>query len=324
MLYTHITELIGNTPLLRIDPAVHQLANVELYAKLEHLNPFGSLKDRTAWGLVKDALPQIIEQQQTIVEFSSGNTAKALALLASVHSLDFQTITNRIKVPEVYNVLQVVGAAIDTLPGNTECPDYAYLESKTQDHPDHYFHTDQYRNARNYQAHEATGREIFDDLGPVDYVYGGLGTAGSTRGVTAFLRAKNPDLQSIGIIAELGHSIPGLRNIDEMEEMGIFEKDQYQDFVVVDIPHALDGMLTLIRRCGVLGGPGSGAVYAGIRQHLQEQSLYWTRQMKVVFIVCDRMEWYISYLQQHRPDLFDTDATDLQSVSQRLPQSAHA
>ncbi len=316
MLYTHITELIGNTPLLRIDPDVHQLANVELYAKLEYLNPFGSLKDRTAWGLVKDALPQMIENQQSIVEFSSGNTAKALAILAAVYGLDFQTITNRIKVPEVSAVLKVVGAEIDTLPGNTECPDYAYLERQTRDRPDHYFHTDQYRNAKNYLVHyETTGREIYTDLGPVDYFYGGLGTSGSTRGVTSFLREKNPALQSIGIVAELGHSIPGLRNIDEMAEMGIFEKELYQEFVVVDIPYALDGMLTLIRRCGVLGGPSSGAVYAGIRQHLQEQSQHWTRPMNVVFIVSDRMEWYISYLQQHRPDLFDAQSSDTVHIS---------
>ncbi len=316
MLYTHIAELIGNTPLLRIDPAVHQLANVELYAKLEHLNPFGSLKDRTAWGLVKDALPQIVESKQTIVEFSSGNTAKALAILASVHGLDFQTITNRIKIPEVYNVLKAVGAAIDTLPGNTECPDYEYLEQQMREHPDRYFHTDQYRDEKNTQMHyETTGREIFDDIGPVDYLYGGLGTAGSTRGVTTFLSEKNPDMQSIGVIAELGHSIPGLRNVDEMQEMGIFEKSLYQDFVVVDIPHALDGMLTLIRRCGVLGGPSTGAVYQGIRQHLQAQCLHWTRPMKVVFIVCDRVEWYISYLQQHRPDIFAEHVSDTASIS---------
>src|ERR1700716_3342953 len=112
MLYNHIAEIIGNTPLLRIDPSVHQLANVELYAKLEYLNPFGSLKDRTAWGLLKDNIDQIVEKQQTIVEFSSGNTAKALSILASVYGVDCETITNRIKVPEVYNVLKVVGTAI--------------------------------------------------------------------------------------------------------------------------------------------------------------------------------------------------------------------
>jgi cysteine synthase len=306
MLYNHITEIIGNTPLLWIDPSVHRLANVELYAKLEHLNPFGSLKDRTAWGLVKDNIDQIVEKQQTIVEFSSGNTAKALSILASVYGVDCETITNRIKVPEVYNALKVVGTAIDTLPGTTECPDYMYLAQKMLAQPGRYYHTDQYKSADNYLAHhDTTGSEIFDDLGPVDYFYGGLGTAGSSRGVTEFLHEKNSALQSIGIVAELGNSIPGLRNIDEMQEMGIFQQHLYQDFTVVDIPHALDSMLTLIRRCGILAGPSSGAVYSGILQHLHERSQYWTYPRKVVFIVCDRMEWYLSYIQGHMPDLFD-------------------
>jgi cysteine synthase len=74
-------------------------------------------------------------------------------------------------------------------------------------------------------------------------------------------------------------------------------------------------MFTLVRRCGVLCGPSTGAVYQGIRQHLQEQSLHWARPMKVVFIVCDRVEWYISYLQQHRPDIFDDPVSDLASIS---------
>lgn len=112
-------------------------------------------------------------------------------------------------------------------------------------------------------------------------------------------------LQSIGIVAELGNSIPGLRNIDEMQEMGIFQKHVYQDFAIVDIPHALDSMLTLIRRCGILAGPSSGAIYSGILQHLRERSQHWTRPMKVVFIICDRMEWYLSYIQRYRPDIFE-------------------
>jgi cysteine synthase B len=315
MLYTHITEIIGNTPLLRIDPAVHQLVNVELYAKLEHLNPFGSLKDRTAWGLLKEDIDQIVEKQQTIVEFSSGNSAKALAVLASVYGVSCETITNRIKVPEVSDVLKVVGAGIDTLPGGTECPDYAYLEQKMQGQHEKYYHTDQYRNMRNTRIHyETTGREIFQDLGPVDYFYGGLGTAGSTRGVTEFLREQNSALQSIGIVAALGHSIPGLRNIDEMQEMGIFEKSLYQDFAVVDIPQALDGMLDLIRRCGILAGPGSGAVYSGILRHLQKQCQSWTHPRNVVFLVCDRVEWYVSYIQMHRPDIFEEKSDQAASI----------
>jgi hypothetical protein len=67
----------------------------------------------------------------------------------------------------------------------------------------------------------------------------------------------------------------------------------------------------------VLAGPSSGAVYQGIRQHLQEQSLHWERPIKVVFIVCDRMEWYISYIRQHRPDIFNEHVNDAASYCPR-------
>src|SRR5436305_5801731 len=312
MLYNHITELIGNTPLLRIDPAVHQLANVEVYAKLETYNPFGSLKDRVAWGILKDEIELIVEKQQTIIEFSSGNTGKALAVLASLYGINYETITNRIKVPEVHDMLRLMGASIEVLPGMSECPDpndpndpLSYLEQKVHANPSRYFHTDQYRNAKNYQAHyEHTGQEIFADLGAVDYFFGALGTAGSTRGVSTFLKERYADLQTIGVVAEKGDFIPGLRNVDEMSEVGIFDKALYQDILTVDAQDALSGMLALISQSGVLGGPSSGAVYYSMVQYLKQHSQAWTRPKNVVFIVCDRVEWYLSYIQKRRPGLF--------------------
>ncbi len=318
MLYTHITELIGNTPLLRLDPAVHHVPNTEIYAKLETYNPFGSLKDRVAWGILKDDLEQIAEKQQTIIEFSSGNTGKALAILASLYGIKYETITNRIKVPEVHDLLRLMGASIEVLPGMSECPDpndpndpLSYLEQKVHADPSHYFHTDQYRNAKNYQAHyEHTGREIFADLGSVDYFFGALGTAGSTRGVSTFLKERHADLQTIGVVAEKGDFIPGLRNIDEMSEVGIFEKTLYQDILSVDAQDALSGMLMLIHRSGVLGGPSSGAVYHAMIQYLKDHSQKWTSPKKVVFLVCDRVEWYLSYIQKRRPELFEQKASE--------------
>jgi hypothetical protein len=78
VLYCDITELIGNTPLLRLDPGKHGIDGAELYAKLEFCNPFGSVKDRIAWGMIRDGLPGITSRGQTLIEASSGNTAKAL------------------------------------------------------------------------------------------------------------------------------------------------------------------------------------------------------------------------------------------------------
>ena len=98
MRYDSITEIIGDTPLLRIDPAVHGLAHIDLYAKMELLNPFGSLKDRAAWNMVRPLLAEAAERGDTVVELSSGNTAKALAVIAGMHGLTFKSVTNRMLV----------------------------------------------------------------------------------------------------------------------------------------------------------------------------------------------------------------------------------
>ncbi|MFD7100689.1 pyridoxal-phosphate dependent enzyme, partial [Streptomyces xanthophaeus] len=123
MRYENITDAIGNTPLVRIDPAVHGLRHIDLYAKLEMLNPFGSLKDRAAWNMVRGRLPGAGERGETVVELSSGNTAKALALIAGMHGLPFKSVTNRMRVPEIKDLLLLLGAEIEELPGRSECLD---------------------------------------------------------------------------------------------------------------------------------------------------------------------------------------------------------
>src|ERR1700760_4609619 len=123
MLVNDVTELIGNTPLVRLDPAVHGLSGVDLYAKLESANPFGSVKDRVAWGMLREILPEAVASGQTLVEASSGNTAKALQTLAAMHGISLRAYTNRVKVGEVRDVLQLLGPDVRELPGLSECPD---------------------------------------------------------------------------------------------------------------------------------------------------------------------------------------------------------
>ena len=87
--------------------------------------------------------------------------------------------------------------------------------------PGKYFHTSQYTNERNLDIHyEMTGKEIIDDLPRVDYFIGGLGTTGSTRGAANFIRLNNPNLKNIGVISSKGGFLPGIRNSDEMYEVG--------------------------------------------------------------------------------------------------------
>ena len=110
MIYNNIEELIGNTPLLKIDPASHGLKHIDVYAKLEYSNPFGSIKDRTALGLTQQLDFEKLKQQGTrLVESSSGNTAKALQIIAARHDNQLVSVTNRVKVPEVEQILWYLG-----------------------------------------------------------------------------------------------------------------------------------------------------------------------------------------------------------------------
>lgn len=312
MLIDKITDLIGNTPLLRLDAKLHGLKNVELYAKLDLLNPFGSIKDKSAWTVLKDDIEQIAAEGKTVIESSSGNMAKALQVLCSIHGVPLKIITNRIKVPEAKQILQLLGAEVDELPGLSECPDptdpndpIAYIEQIISGDPEKYFHTSQFTNEKNVLAHyELTGKEIDRDLKDIDFFFGGLGTTGSTRGAGTFLKERYPNLKNIGVIASKGDLLPGIRNVDEMYEVGLFKKDFYDGIVEVGIEESIDSMLSLIREAGVLSGPTGGGSLAAALKYLRPLDAGLTRTHRAVFIVCDRAEWYLSYLQKLRPELF--------------------
>lgn len=315
MLYKSVTELIGNTPLIEISKEITKLKNINVYAKCELYNPFGSLKDRAGYAMLKDEIQKLKENNMTVIESSSGNTAKALQIICSMNGIPFKTVTNRIKIPETKEILKVAGAEIEELPGLSECPDptdpndpVAYIERIVSENSNKYYHTNQYTNLKNPKAHyEHTGKEIYDDLGKVDYFFGTLGTTGSSRGTIEYLLEKNKNLKKIGIIAEKGDTIPGIRNKDEMYEVGIFNKSLYDEIVSVNSDEAVEEMLVLNRKCGILGGPTSGAAFKGTLKYLREIDDKLKEPANAVFIACDRMEWYMSYIKKRRPEIFDSE-----------------
>ncbi|MEU7632547.1 pyridoxal-phosphate dependent enzyme [Nocardia sp. NPDC049220] len=343
MRYEHITELIGNTPLLRLDPTVHGLAHVELYAKLESHNPFGSVKDRVAWGMIRDDLADIGAGRQTLIEASSGNTAKALRILGAVYGIGLRAVTNRIKVAEVRDLLQLFGTEIVELPGLSECPDpttpndvYSVIETTMAQQPGVYRHLSQYTNEKNVEAHySGTGREIHEDLAAdgitrVDYLIGGLGTTGSTRGTATYLRKHNPELRTIAVVSERSDFIPGIRSESEMWDVGLFQPDFYDRIVTVPATDAVDATLRLASGYGVLAGPTSGAAYAAALDTLDaldQSAIDPTDPIIAVLIVCDRLEPYLSYIKKRRPELFDRTggeaaptATELNATPRLSPE----
>ncbi len=316
MIYNSIGEIIGDTPLLKIPSHITGLKNINVYGKMEMMNPFGSVKDRVAQSLIDEVLPDAIEKNQTIVESSSGNTAKAMAALCGTYGLKFRTITNRIKQPEVRQILQALDADIEELPGISDCPDPNDPDDSTvmaanlaKREPEKYHYTDQYFNEENLHTHyRTTGKEILDDLKKVDFYFGFLGTCGSSMGVGQHLIDNGQETELWGVVSEAGHYIPGGRMQSELWEVGFFRQSFFKGILSANEQDAIDGMLDLNRHCGILCGPTAGATFSSAIKKLREideNYAHANEPVNAVFIVCDRIEPYMSYLQQFRPELFN-------------------
>jgi cysteine synthase B len=204
MIIENMTDLIGNTPMLKISSEVTGLKNIDLYAKLEMLNPFGSVKDRTAWAMIKDDLAEIKAKNMTIYENSSGNTAKSLIAVAGMNGVKFRLVSALQKVEEQKQVMQILGAEIEEIAGASDCfdpsdnndPQYL-IERTARSRPGEVFFPSQFTNPKNPQYHhDTTAEEILNDLGPVDYFFGGLGTTGSSMGID-LLPKFSPDLSRV-------------------------------------------------------------------------------------------------------------------------------
>lgn len=320
--HDHVTSLIGNTPMLRLDPARHGISGVDVLLKLEFLNPFGSVKDRVAWGMLREHVAGLAADGTTLVEASSGNTAKALQVLASIHGLALEVVTNRVKVAEVRDVLLMLGTRFEELPGLSECPDptvpddvFSVIEARMAAAPGRYFHTSQYTNPDNVGTHrDTTGPEILADVPGVDVLVGGLGTTGSTRGAAEHLRAHRPGLRVLGVVSTAEDFIPGIRSESEMWDVGLFDKGVYDDILTVRSTDAVDETFDLALRHGVLAGPTTGAALRALRDAMSRDPVPSGTTRTAVVIACDRLEGYVSYLRARCPESFGDTGEHLLSA----------
>jgi cysteine synthase B len=122
------------------------------------------------------------------------------------------------------------------------------------------------------------------------------------------IQERDKDMQTIGICAKKRDFIPGIRNQDEVLEVGLFDPKFYQGIVYVSSQEAVEGALTLSNKLGVLGGPTSGACYEGALKYLSEIDSNLKERKVAIFIVCDRLEWYVSYIKERKPGIFTEGA----------------
>lgn len=204
MIYNHILEAIGNTPLIRLNRMAEGL-KCKVYAKAEFLNPGGSVKDRIAITMIDDAERRgLLKPGGTIIEGTSGNTGIGLALVAAMRGYKVVfTITDK-QSREKINLLKALGAEVIVCPTAVEPEDprsyYSVAKALAKEIPNSCY-PNQYVNPENPRAHYATtGPEIWQDSeGRVTHFVAGVGTGGTISGVGQYLKEQNPKIKVIGV-----------------------------------------------------------------------------------------------------------------------------
>jgi len=271
--YEDVRELIANpenpTPLVRLRRVVPE-GSLQLFLKLEWMNPFGSIKDRTAKFLLEGLAERGEIGGKELVEPTSGNTGIALAALAAImgHKL---TVTIPDGVPEEKKVLlRMLGAEVWATPDDL-CPiDHprdgaialAHSLLRSEANAGKYVMPNQYDNPDNVRAHyQTTGPEIWTQTeGEIRYFFAGYGTCGTISGVGRYLKQRNCGVQVIAIEPQKGHRLPGLKNLEESKPPSILDRSVIDRVVRVEDGPAYAMTKRLYREEGLLVGPSTGAI----------------------------------------------------------------
>lgn len=284
-----IFDLIGNTPLVK--SRLVENPDVHLYYKLEGDNPGGSVKDRAAYHMIRNALQRgDINQGSKLVEATSGNTGIALAMIAGIFKLDIELVMPENSTRERVQTMRAYGARVTLTPadgGIEGARDYAdEMVEKTGA-----FMIDQFSNPDNWKAHyKTTGPEIWRDTqGKITHFVSSMGTTGTIMGTSTFLKEKNPAIRIVGVQPTEGSSIPGIRKWPEAYLPKIFNPAKVDRTLEVSEADAVEMTLRLAKEEGIFAGVSSGGAALSALRLCNE-----LEQGLVVSIVCDRGDRYLS------------------------------
>lgn len=287
-----VLELIGNTPLVRIN-RMNPVPGVEVLAKLEYLNPGGSVKDRIGLTMIERAeAAGELTPGKIVLEASSGNTAIGLAMVCAVKGYQLLVTMSESASEERKRILRAYGAQVLLTPGyrgTDGAIEEAYRMAREE--PEKYLLVDQFNNEANWQAHyEGTGKEIWEATGGnVNVVVLAMGTTGTLMGTTRALRERNPAIRVIGVEPYKGHKIQGLKNMKESYVPGIFKPEELHAIVNVDDDSAYETARRLAREEGIFVGMSAGAT---MKVALDEARAL--RKGTVVALLPDSGERYLS------------------------------
>lgn len=309
-IHHELAELIGKTPLLQLHRiATNRQIGSRVLAKIEYLSPAGSIKDRAAWGIIRDAERSgRLKPGDLLVDVTSGNTGIGFAAVAASRGYRTKFYLRNVISKEKLAILAHYGAEIVLIdssefigPGAID----AILERIRRENPDAFF-TDQRGNPANPKMHEdTTGPEIWMDTdGAVDVLVAAVGTGGTISGTGRFLKAQNPNIKVV--VAEptldalpsaenpYAENIEGVHKVTDIEPgvlPGNFDQNVVDEVIAVNVADAKEAALALAREEGLLAGTSGGAVlFAALA--LARRPAYAGKT--IVIIIPDSGERYLS------------------------------
>lgn len=269
---------IGNTPLIQLDSLSDDTSTY--LAKMEGHNPFGSVKDRAAYWMIKDAEERGIlkKNKSIIIEPTSGNTGIALVGIARILGYKVEIVIPEKASEETKSILRGLGAKMYETSDDL-CPkvgagteqSIALATSIASSRPDTYYSPNQYGNDANFRGHyTTTGPEIWRQTkGKITHFFTGVGTGGTITGIGTYLKEKNPDVQIIGCQPQMNHLIQGWRNFEESAKPDLFlrREDTVDDWIDVTNDEAFGMVQEIYESDNLLVSPSSAAVYACMKKY---------------------------------------------------------
>lgn len=287
-----ILDAIGNTPLVEIK-SLNPNPKVKILAKLEYLNPGGSIKDRTALFMIEAGEKSgELTPNKTVIEATSGNTGIGLALVCAVKGYKLLLAMSESASVERQKILKARGAEILLTPAHLGT-DGAIEEvyRLVRENPEKYFMTDQYNNEANCQAHYfGTAPEVWEQTnGEISMLVATMGTTGTLMGMAKRLKEYDSDIQIIGVEPYLGHKIQGLKNMKEAYCPEIYDKNRLDKKVNIDDEEAFEMTRRLAKEEGLFVGMSSGAAMVVARKEAETMD-----EGTIVVIFPDGGERYLS------------------------------
>ncbi len=292
----NILDTIGKTPLLRLNRITSSLGrDVTIYAKLERYNPGGSVKDRAAFQMIKDAEEEgLLTHDKVIIDSTSGNTGIAYAMISAVKGYRLKIILpenasiERKKIIAGFGAEIVYSSPFEGADGAIRLAKKIYNES-----PEKYFMPDQYNNPSNPKAHYlTTGPEILEQTrGRITHFVAGVGTGGTIIGTGKALREFNPDIRVIAVQPDDAmHGIEGLKHMKSSIVPGIYDMGFPDETIHVDTERAYDMVKKIITIEGLAVGHSSGAAMVAALQVAER-----IKEGTIVVIFPDGGDRYLSH-----------------------------